>query len=395
MEKLTKLILTSLALLVLSACFGGGGGSSTPPPTVQPLSYVGNTDMADITLVNAPILLVDVLYGGETSSGLVASVSLPVAGDAAAVTNRLVVLLNYSMENFIGDSSSGFYVPQGVLIDETIGCDAGYYTLKGTLDDATGAGTLAFNYVDCVLDGITYNGSGTMIFHYIDIYTGNMSASMDFGLLTMSGLGFKDSMSGVIYIEDIFYGAQLTETIQLNIVAETDVLNKMYKFDGYTMTLTVNDIWNYYSSASIGYGGLVYDSVHGGISIENYSPLTFSSILNTEPDGGGPLTMIGNTSRMQLTVESERHVSLELDLDGNGSYEVVRYILWQEIDDHANLNLKDSDGDGMHDSWEVTHGLDASTDDAAGDPDADEYTNLAEYQGGSDPQNVLSIPATP
>ncbi len=304
-----------------------------------------------------------------------------------------MALLNYSMDNFIGDSSSGFYIPQGVLIDKTIGCDAGYYTLNGTLDAATGAGTLALNFVDCVLDGITYNGSATMTFYYINIDTGSNSSSMDFVLITMSGPGFTDSMSGVTYREDIFNGAQLTETIQLNIVAETDVLNKMYKFDGHTRAFTIDDIWYEATGGSIGYGGLVYDSIHGGISIENYSPLTFSSFLNIGPDGGGPLTMIGNTSRMQLTVESERHVLLELDLDGNGSYEVVRYILWQEIFDYVNLDLTDSDGDGMHDSWETKHGLDTtSADDAADDPDADGHTNLAEYQGGSDPQDEFSIP---
>ncbi len=51
---------------------------------------------------------------------------------------------------------------------------------------------------------------------------------------------------------------------------------------------------------SIGYGGIIYDSIYGGISIENYSPLKFSSYLNSNPDGGGPLTMIGNNARMQL-----------------------------------------------------------------------------------------------
>ncbi len=390
MNRLTKLLLTSLTLLVLSACGGGGGDSA---PSVQPLVYVGNTDLADITLANTPTLLVNVLYGGETSSGVTTGVSVSANGNAASVTNRLVALLNYSMDNLIGDSFSGYYIPQSILYDEVIACDSGYFTLNGTLDDATGAGTLVFNYVDCVLGGTTYNGSGTMTFYYIDIYTGSSSGSMDFVLLTMSAPDFSGSMSGIIYIDDYFYGSQGTETIRQNIVAKNDVLNKMYKFDDYTLTLTINDIWYSASSAAIGYGGLVYDSIHGGISIENYSPLTYSSRLNTDPDGGGPLTMIGNNSRMQLTVESEKHVLLELDLDDNGVYEIVRYVLWQELDDSSNLNLTDSDGDGMHDSWETLFGLDPSADDAGGDPDNDGYLNLEEYQGGSDPQNISSIPS--
>ncbi|MCK5394491.1 MAG: hypothetical protein KAJ32_00790 [Gammaproteobacteria bacterium] len=388
MNRLTKLFLTSLTLLVLSACFGGGGSSSTT--SVQPLVYVGKTDPADITLTNTPTLLVNVLYGGETSSGVPTGVTVSTTGNAVAITNRLVVLLNYSMDNFIGDSSSGYYFPQGVVIDETIGCYTGYYTLKGTLNDYTGAGTLAINYVDCVLDGTAYNGSGTMTFYYIDIYTGNASASIDFVLLTISGSDFRGSMSGIISIEDYFYGNELTETIQLNIVAKDDVLNKMYKFDGYTMTFIINDIYAYNSSATIGYGGVIYDSIHGGISIENYSPLTFSSYLNTEPDGGGPVKMIGNNSSMQLTVESGRHALLELDLDGNGSYEVIRYILWQELDEHSNLDLTDSDGDGMHDSWETMYGLDLNSGDAGDNLDGDGLTNLQEYLQGYDPSDALS-----
>lgn len=46
----------------------------------------------------------------------------------------------------------------------------------------------------------------------------------------------------------------------------------------------------------------------------------------------------------------------------------------------------DNDGDGMADDWEVAHGLNPSDpDDANGDPDLDGFTNLQEFQNGTDP----------
>ncbi len=47
----------------------------------------------------------------------------------------------------------------------------------------------------------------------------------------------------------------------------------------------------------------------------------------------------------------------------------------------------DSDDDLMPDGWEVSHSLDPLVDDAAGDPDEDELSNLEEYEEGTNPHD--------
>jgi hypothetical protein len=51
----------------------------------------------------------------------------------------------------------------------------------------------------------------------------------------------------------------------------------------------------------------------------------------------------------------------------------------------------DSDGDGIPDRWESTHGLRPDlASDALEDPDGDGASNLAEYLSGTDPRSALS-----
>ena len=51
--------------------------------------------------------------------------------------------------------------------------------------------------------------------------------------------------------------------------------------------------------------------------------------------------------------------------------------------------ISDTDYDGMPDGWEVEYGLDPTTDDASEDEDGDGFSNLIEYQRGTDASVLL------
>ena len=85
-------------------------------------------------------------------------------------------------------------------------------------------------------------------------------------------------------------------------------------------------------------------------------------------------------------------VEMELDTDGDGLWDI------EEVPGNTNTNplLADSDGDGIPDQWERTHGLNPNDPtDAATDADQDGFSNLAEYSANTDPQSAASFPGDP
>lgn len=83
---------------------------------------------------------------------------------------------------------------------------------------------------------------------------------------------------------------------------------------------------------------------------------------------------------------------LDSDSDADGISDANEGTDDPDGDGIPNFLDTDSDGDGMPDSWEVEHGLNPLVNDANGDPDSDGYTNLEEYEAGTDPRDAVSVP---
>lgn len=390
---------TAAAALFFTGCGGGGGGDSPPARVLQPIGYVGSTAPAVVSIANTPTLVTNVLFGGSSAGGVpsaaVIAGSAAQPGETATGAERATDVLHYGLDAIIGNASHGYSMPAAGTIRETNYCVSGYYTVDGYLDDVTGTGTLTFDYYNCLLDGTTYDGMIYVTVHYVDYYS--MGMTMDHVLLHMSGPDINISMSGPIQIDDSVSGNSYSERLTLNHTEQDNNSGKMYKYEGFAITYLIDDAWSYYSGGSITYSGvpaLMYDSIHGSLAASSIVPFEFSSITRAYPDLGGQLVMTGDQSGIQLIVASPRHVKLELDLDGVAGYEVIRYVLWSELNNVAALDLADSDGDGMHDSWEDSFGLDSSVDDAADNLDGDGLTNLEEYEQGYNP-NDSSDPTPP
>ena len=380
----------------LFGCGGGGGSSSTP----DSLIYSGNTNAAVITLDNAPTLVGNVLYGGETSTSIPVAVTLTeqTTTRSAGTVVQSEILQNISqhiLDSIFKNNASLSDLIVGVDINEPLVCASGSGNIIGTLNDSTFTGTLTLTYINCLLDGVTYNGTVTFRIDTFDLnYYEITDATMSFTLLSISSPEFTSSMSGTVRIQSLIVSN--TEKMTLNYVTKDSLTGKMYKLENMIIT-TVYDSIFFPTNKTETYTGTParsFDSVHGYVDVSTLAPLVYSSTTLTNPDISGVMLFMGAAgSSIKITVLSGEHLQLELDIDGIPGYEVLRILLWSELALSSSTDLKDTDNDGMHDSWELDNGLDPLNGaDADQDADSDGFTNLKEYLAGTDPNDPSSTP---
>jgi hypothetical protein len=391
LRPLLKLILIISASAWLAACGGSGSGSdedSGPTST----SYAGNTDLAEISTSNAARLVGNIFVGQtivNSSSGgaakSIASIETSTRGIGLAhFPSHLTQKIRGSIQSSPSVVSRGAKVQARADVDETEPCDNadGSFHITGFVEDNR-TGTLTLDYINCREGSETLDGSITLQVNVFDFgLLIPIDAIYSFSVLTLTTPTFSMSIDGSLHSR-LFFGGGQTERLDISRLVSRD--NATGEVLMITNQVSIIDYDNLLTPSSFSetIAGRIYDSRYGYVDFTTNIALNYRAITQEFPDSGQLLLIGSLNSGILATVISDTHIMLELDLDGDSVFEITVVLNWSEIETQP--DLADSDGDGMHDSWEILFGLDPGVIDSNDDLDGDGLSNYQEYLNGTNP----------
>jgi hypothetical protein len=383
---------TALTVMtVLSACGGGGGGGGGSGGTIQnttPLVYTGSTSQAIVTASNAGKIIANALGGsGTAAAGAVTGVAVagPVLPRSAGLNTMGRRLAQALRREPIGMALPSTLL-SGMNMDRSQPCDAGSMLMSGMLDDVTHRGTLAVSYSDCRYGPDTISGQATLRVDALDPTIGTVTD----GTFTFSRLNFRTAtanwdMGGWIQMQTSL--ATSTETLTQDIVMLDNATGSM--FNAQVVLVHVYNSLVMPTRFTQAMTGRIFDRTEGFVDIATPTLFVYPDATQEFPSSGEAVfTGSGGTSIRAIAL-SHRAVALALDVDGDGTRDRIATLGWSDLSGPAAANLDDTDGDGMHDSWETAYALS----DGRLDKDGDGTSNRAEYLGGMNPGSPASIPA--
>ena len=384
----------------LAACGGGGGGggggnaagNSGGGGGAPALVYTGNANPAVITTSNAAILTANIFGGTDSSAAFSAAASSGSSG-ARDLTRSLSRAARATPRPA---SSTAPRVTAEPVDFGTAACkNGGSVRTFGDLN-VSGTGTLTFVWRNCSSDDSTLDGTATMRIDTVDpVADVTLDSTFNFQRVTLTTPTATGTVSGSIRSQLDFAGN--SETTTSNLVS-LDSAGRMTKTENFVVVDTADDL-----SApaprllSEKISGRLFDGVHGYVDIVTNTDLAFGGSAPQFPNAGELLLTGAAMAHIRVTPFSSTAVTLRLDLNGDNAFEITASLGWTELAGPAGTDLRDTDKDGMHDSWETAHGLNPMNpaDGGTTDTDHDGATNLDEYHAGTDPQNPNSHPPAP
>lgn len=329
-----KTTMSWAVLALLSACGGGGGdGGGTAPvaPAAEPLQ---------ISSANYQTVATEAVSSG---SYLVDATSL-VTGAQLTTRPALFAAAWSEFARLPGLFASASHQVTGATVTDTMPCSGGG-RVDATLNDANGnqmldAGESAtLVAVDCVEADTTINGTLGFDVRSLSgdlngtVYTASVGITLS-SFSVASGAG-NASGSGTMAIDISSTGVN-ARTLSLSVNALTVTgsfggISDSVSMSNYVLSQTVTPQGSgYLSSNSV--SGHVASTALGGKSVvlSTISPLAqYSS--DAYPASGQLLATGLNNSKVRLTAQNASQALLELDGDGDGSYETSVVRAWSTL----------------------------------------------------------------
>jgi len=206
--------------------------------------------------------------------------------------------------------------------------DEGLIELSGTINP-DGTGTVNLNYKKCELAGSTTNGQATV---RIDAFDLGYGVFTDW-TFTTSNLTGTDAYTNWTLSGSIRNQADISsnaETVTFNFVITDNLSDEQIKTQNLVFAFVYNDFFNR-SACTLDIMGRVYDSVYGYVGVSKVVSWVFDDISQMFPNSGYHALTGANSAHIGVTALSAVLVTVQLDLDGDGVYELMATLPWEDI----------------------------------------------------------------
>jgi len=321
--------LTLISSLVLVACGGGGGGTS---PTAAAPAAVAITE-SSAKPVTASAL--GAAQGTSATDGAGLLVGVEVQGGSGASPATLKAMAETARFASSSLAGRGGSLVTGVTSSESVDCPvSGKLTISGSVSGAEGAvagDTVTFTANNCVMDvdGETGTMNGSLSFTVISgSVTSTLPMNVVFSMVatnfSIAGGGTSVTVNGDVRMDltitstsetIVTSGSSFSIAVTESGTTYTDSLknySQTFVYNGSTVTGSL--------SATVESSSTVLGSGGGSYTITTTTPLVWNESTGTL--SSGVIKVVGaNGSQLVMTVTSSTTVTIQVDANGDGTFE--------------------------------------------------------------------------
>lgn len=331
-------LLAVVFCLLLVAC-GGGGGGSAGGGSGGGSPYTGIQAPAEISTQNAVDIVSAAMSGGAIGTSGIVPLSagtqniehtnspIPLATKIFNPVRTVISSLpglrsatpKYSSPRPLFSESGSFPDPYGI----------GYLSYNITIDDVTFNFSGSFIYSNYHFSPDSYINGTITISGYSDPYFGLQSYTISSSGMTYVLEGQPLSILSFTYSESVTFdqtGLPIAYDTTMTYYMRDDSTSKVCWVDGYTIHQEQIDMY----TDSISISGRFYHPDYGYVDILTVQPLIFN-YFDWYPSSGLMIFTGANNKSARLTVLDSTNVLLEVDSDGNGTYEFSQVLPWGSI----------------------------------------------------------------